>query len=232
MVALGDYTRVYDKIVAGGGTDVLNIRSSGSGVGPLAVLMDTYRVPVSQLANGVPVLQATDAALPTYHLSPVQKLYFGGEAVLDPFTGQAMLYAGGEDVRDIFTGELGQGRARQHAQARGRRRDAAHRGRPRLPRARRAADWLGGEAVVDELGNPVYNNATTPFRYGSGQVAIEDRRQRVYTSAAPVYFNYSGSAAHARLRARRAGPRDRDGLPGHADREPDRRPVLAVAARR
>ena len=40
--------------------------------------------------------------------------------------------------------------------------------------------WLGGEAVVDELGNPVYNNATTPFLHASGQAIVENRRQVVY----------------------------------------------------
>jgi len=41
----------------------------------------------SVTSQDLPVLQAVGSALATYHLSPVQKFFFGGEAVLDPFTG-------------------------------------------------------------------------------------------------------------------------------------------------
>ena len=180
QVALGNFTRVYDKIVPGGGTDVLNIHSSGSGVGDLAVLMDTYRVPVDELAGGVPVLRATGAALPSYHLSPVRKTYFGGEPVLDPFTGQQLTYAGGEPVVDLFTGQpvldpfdnpvLHQaGDLMLHVA-----------GEPVYHLRGEQQRWLGGEVVVDELGNPVYNNATTPFLHASGQAIVQNRRQVVY----------------------------------------------------
>jgi hypothetical protein len=192
-VALGNFTRVYDKVVPGGGTDVLNVRSSGSGVGPLAVLMDTYRVPVAQLAGGVPVLQATGDDLAGYHLNPVQRFFFGGEPVLDPFTGAPMTYAGGEDVVDLFTGRpvkdpFGQilkhqaGDPMLHVAG-----DPVYHVRGTEQR------WLGGEAVLDEQGNPVYNNATTPFLHASGQVIVESRRQAVYVPSAPAYFTYSGS---------------------------------------
>ena len=180
QVALGNFTRVFDKIVAGGGTDVLNIRSTGSGVGDLSVLMDTYRVPVSELAGGVPVLHATGSALPTYHLAPVRKFHFGGEPVLDPFSGKPLTYSGGEDVLDLFTGQpvrdpFGQITKRQagdpmlHIAG-----DPVYHVRGEVQR------WLGGEAVTDELGNPVFNNATTPFQRASGQAIVENRRQVVY----------------------------------------------------
>ncbi len=235
QVALGNFTRVYDKIVAGGGTDVLNIHSSGSGVGDLAVLMDTYRVPVDQLAGGVPVLQATGAALPGYHLNPFRKTYFGGEPVLDPFTGQQLFYAGGEPVLDLFTGEpvldpfdnpvLHQANDPMLHIA----------GEPVYHLRGEQQRWLGGEAVVDELGNPVYNNATTPFLHASGQAIVENRRQVVYDlvdrngdkkpADSALYeprtlTASTGHAGRARLQPgrRRQGLRHR--LPGHADREP------------
>ena len=195
QIALGAFTRVHDEIVAaGGGTDVLNVHSSGSGVGPLDVLMDTYRVPVTQLSGGVPVLTATGGALTGYHLSPTPKVYFGGERVLDPFTGLPMSYLGGEPVLDLFTGAavldpFGQpvlhvaGDPMLHIA-----------GEPVVQTRGAQQTWLGGEAVVDELGNPVYNNATTPFLHSPGQAIVENRGTVLYTPGTPQVFTYAGAA--------------------------------------
>ena len=197
QVALIDFTRVFDKITpTGGGNDVLNVFSSGAGVGDLAVLMDTYRVPVSELSNGAPVLTQSDddvEAFMAYHLSPTVKEYFGGEPVLDPFTGAQLSYEGGEPVFDLFTGEQlfdALGRALEQAPNA----PMLHIKGDRVVAVRGAIQtWLGGEMVLDELGNEVWNSADVPFLHAPGQAKVETRGGRAYTPGAPQFFIYDGS---------------------------------------
>ena len=158
------------------GQDTLAIDNTGSS-GDVSATLDTYQVPVDQLAAGLPVLHG--AGLPGYYQSPDAQTYFGGEPVIDPLTGLQLTYAGGEPVRDLFTGAVvtdPSGNPLLHAA-----------GDPMLHIAgdpvvqQRGTDvrYLGGEQVYDEQGNPVYTGST-PFTYGAGTPQISDRGQQVY----------------------------------------------------
>src|SRR5262249_36387708 len=132
---------------------------------------------------GLPILQGT--GLPAYYLSPDAKTYFGGEPVLDPFSGMQLTYQGGEPVRDLFTGDVvtagdvvtdpfgapllhAAGDPMLHIQGE----PVVHvRGEKQL--------YLGGEPVFDENGNPVYTG-TAPFTHSADQGVIQDRGQTVY----------------------------------------------------
>ena len=137
--ALMPFTRVFDEIAQGaGGNDVLNVVNTGDGANT-DVVLGTYRIPVALLSGGRPVIFGDDPVNP-YYLNPLfapQRVYFGGEAVIDPFTGEQMRYKGGEFKRDLFTGAIlrdPNGVELEHADGRP---DAAHRGRAgRLPARR------------------------------------------------------------------------------------------------
>ena len=171
------FVRVSDHIVAAGaGNDTLNIVSSGVAA-DLTATLDTYRVPVSQLTDGVPVLHG--AGLASYFTHPDQEFYFGGEPVLDPFTGAPLLYTTEADVRDLFTGAVLRdpfGVALKHAI-----------GDPMLHIAGEPVyhvngdyqTYIGGEQVRDEDGNLVFTGST-PFLHAPDQVQIHDRLDRVY----------------------------------------------------
>ena len=161
---------------AAAGQDTLTIDNTGSS-GDVSATLDTYQVPVAELAAGLPVLHG--AGLPAYYLSPDAKTYFGGEQVVDPLTGQPLTYAGGEPVRDLFTGAVltdPSGSPLLHAAGD----PMLHIAGDPVVQARGSnVRSLGGEQVYDEQGNPVYTGST-PFTYGAGTPAISDRGQQVY----------------------------------------------------
>ncbi len=55
------------------------------------------QIPILQLVNGQPVYDGGA-------LSPTAEYYFGGEPVVDPFTGQQLYYTGGQPVLNLLTG--------------------------------------------------------------------------------------------------------------------------------
>ncbi len=112
--------------------------------------------------------------------APDAKSYFGGEPVLDPFTGAPLLYQGGEPVLDLFTRQPLLGPTQV---------PVAHKaGDPVLhfagdPVVHQNGDnvrFLGGEQIVDENGHPVTNGDGSAFLALPGQGAIHNCRQPIY----------------------------------------------------
>ncbi|HKI91579.1 MAG TPA: hypothetical protein VJ986_04710, partial [Gaiellaceae bacterium] len=158
------------------GQDMLTIDNTGVS-SDVSATLDTYQVPVDQLAAGLPVLHGT--GLPTYYQHPDAKTYFGGEPVVDPLTGQPLTYSGGQPVRDLFTGAVltdPAGNPLLHAAGDPMLHIA---GDPVVQARGTNVRYLGGEQVYDEQGNPVYTGSA-PFTYGPGTPAISDRGQQVY----------------------------------------------------
>ncbi len=56
------------------------------------------QIPILQLVNGQPVYDGGA-------LSPTAEYYFGGEPVVDPFTGQQLYYSGGQPVLNLLSGQ-------------------------------------------------------------------------------------------------------------------------------
>ena len=158
------------------GHDTLNIVSTGSSSN-LTATLDTYTVPVDEISNGQPVLH--NDGLPGGTETKSAEVYFGGEPVIDPLTGAQLYYSGGEPVLDLFTGQEVKdpsGTVLTH-----------NAGDPMLhiagdpvvqPRGSNV-EFLGGEQVVDENGNPVYTG-NEPFTDLPGQAEIANRGQQVY----------------------------------------------------
>ena len=165
------------------GHDTLDIEASNTSGATTTV--ETYTVPVDQLSGGQPVLNS-DGLPNTY--SPTAKTYFGGEPVLDPLTGEQLYYSGGEPVLDVFTGQQVKdpnGTVLTHPTCT----DTVNHvgcdpmlhiaGDPVVQARGSVVDYLGGEQVFDENGNPVYTGSQ-PFTYSAGQAQIVDRGQTVY----------------------------------------------------
>ena len=117
-----------------------------------------------------------------YHLDPTPKEYFGGEPVLDPFTGAPMIYVGGEPVLRPLHRRSSFRRARPPARACAGRPDAA------TSRATRsspsAADRRRGSAASrssTSSATQVWNNAddAVPPRARPGE-GREPRRPRLH----------------------------------------------------
>ena len=162
------------------GHDVLNIVDTGTVAAPitsnLTANVSTYTIPVDQLAAGKPVLN--NDGLPSGTLNAAAKTYFGGEPVLDPLTGQQLSYMGGEPVVDLFTGQPVKdpnGVTLTHSAGDPMLHVA---GDPVVQQRGTVVDFLGGEQVYDEQGNPVYTGSQ-PFTDQAGQAAISDRNQTV-----------------------------------------------------
>ena len=189
------FVRIADVINSGyGGSDTLTIVSTGSST-DLNATLATYQIAVDQLSAGLPVLHGNDAlpsGVTSYYQHPTAAFYFGGEAVLDPFTGVQLTYAGGEPVRDLFTGAVLTdpfGVALVHAA-----------GDPMLHIAgepvvhQRGEDqlYVGGEPVFDETGNQVFTGLQ-PFTHDADQGVIQNRRSTVYdliqANGSPVAIN-------------------------------------------
>ena len=157
------------------GHDILNVVDTGA-TGDLTATIQNYTVPVDELSNGQPVLNS-DGLPNTY--APAAKVYFGGEPVIDPLTGLVMTYAGGEPVLDLFTHQPVKdpnGVVLTHAAGD----PMLHlAGDPVVEQRGSVVDYLGGEQVFDENGNPVYTGST-PFTDSAGQAAISDRGQQIY----------------------------------------------------
>ncbi len=90
------WTILTDSQVTQQGTNTLTI-DDASEPNSVTGSLDVTQIPVNQLVNGQPVYDGGAA-------SPVQKFYYGGEPVLDPFTGQPLHYSGGEPVLNLLTG--------------------------------------------------------------------------------------------------------------------------------
>ena len=175
------FVRTADVINGGyGGSDSLTIISTGSST-DLNATLATYQIAVDQLSAGLPVLHGNDPipAGTSYYQHATAQVYFGGEAVLDPFTGVALTYAGGEPVFDLFSHAPVLdpfGVQLLHAA-----------GDPMLHSAgepvvhQRGEDqlYLGGEPVFDETGNPVYTGLQL-FTHDAEQAKIQNRRSTVY----------------------------------------------------
>ncbi len=109
---------------------------------------------VTQVAGQTIIGQSTNH---TGADAPQAKTYFGGEPVIDPYTLRPLTYTGGQPVFDLFTGQPlfdPFGNLLRH--------------RPGDPMLHLKGDpvvqldgapqyFLGGEVVLDELGNPVTN---------------------------------------------------------------------------
>ena len=173
------FVRTADVIQGGyGGSDSLTIISTGSST-DLNATLATYQIAVDQLAAGLPVLHGSDplpVGVTSYYQHPTAQVYFGGEAVLDPFTGAQLTYSGGEPVFDLFSHNPVVdpfGVQLVHAA-----------GDPMLHFAGdpvvhvRGEDqlYLGGEPVFDEQGNPVYTGLQ-PFTHDADQAQIQNRAQ-------------------------------------------------------
>ena len=169
-----------------GGSDSLTIISTGS-THDLNATLSTYQVPVDNLVAGKPVLYG--AGLPNYNQSPTAETYFGGEAVLDPFTGQQLTYTCDSNapddasnpcvVRDLFSRDIVYDPFQVPL--------LHHDGDPMFhiagdPIVHQRGDdtlYLGGEPVFDENGNQVFTGSD-PFLHSADQGEIQDRRTTVY----------------------------------------------------
>src|SRR5262249_37323433 len=111
--------------------------------------------------------------------------YFGGERVVDPFTGDALNWKGGEKIADLFHRNADgspiyltdpEGHFLLHAKD-----DPMLHivGDPVVHLRGEVQTYLGGEAVTDEQGNPVYTGSS-PFLHVPDQGKIQDRLQQVY----------------------------------------------------
>ena len=114
--------------------------------------------------------------------------YFGGEPVIDPLAGAQLYYSGGEPVLDVFTGQPVKdpnGITLTHPTCT----DTIHHvgcdpmlhiaGDPVVEARGSVVDFLGGEQVFDENGDPVYTGSQ-PFTYEAGTAEIVNRGQTVY----------------------------------------------------
>jgi hypothetical protein len=187
VTELRPFVRVTDTVVAGGGTDVLNVVTSLAGfTGDLTATLDTYYIPVTQLQDGLPVLHG-GSSMETYYQSPHRRYFFGGEPVIDPLTLRPLLHAAGDPVRalfddpahgisagDILKNPFGENLVHEQDDP------MLHiAGDPVVHLRGEVQHYLGGEVVFDERGDQVFTGAT-PFLHGPGQVVISDRRERVY----------------------------------------------------
>jgi hypothetical protein len=174
---LKDFVRTADVITdVTSGSDTLRILTPGSTSG-LTATVDTVSIPVTQLAAGLPVLYGGA----TYLANPHAQTYFGGEAVVDPFTGLPLTWQTNAPVEDLFhrgvilTEPDGVTPLRHQIGD-----PMLHvAGDPVVHVRGEIQTYLGGEAVVDENGNPVYNGSSK-FLHLADQGKITNRGQQVY----------------------------------------------------
>ena len=160
------WTTLTDTQVTETGTNTLTLDDSAD---PNATTgsLDVTQIPVNQLVDGQPVYDGGAA-------SPVQEFYYGGEPVIDPFTGQPMDYSGGEPVLNLLTGQPEYGPTGQRL--------VHKKGDPMLhvagdPVVHTNGDtvvYLGGELARDANGNlvptaPAMTGSPTPDLFAPAQ---------------------------------------------------------------
>ena len=79
------------------GTNSLTLDDSGD-TNNVTGTVSTTQIPINQLKNGQPVYDGGA-------MSPTAEYYFGGEPVIDPFTGNTLTYSGGQPVLNLLTGQ-------------------------------------------------------------------------------------------------------------------------------
>ncbi len=172
--------------VALSGHDSLDIEATSTSSATTTV--ESFTVPVDQLSAGQPVMYTVNSDGLRAAVPGTAQTYFGGEPVVDPLTGKQLYYSGGEPVLDVFTGQPVKdpnGITLTHPTCT----DTVNHvgcdpmlhiaGEPVVQARGSVVDYLGGEQVFDENGNPVYTGSQ-PFTYEAGTAEIVNRGQTVY----------------------------------------------------
>ncbi|HVP75745.1 MAG TPA: hypothetical protein VMS63_06970, partial [Gaiellaceae bacterium] len=172
--------------VALAGHDSLDIEATSTSSATTTV--ESFTVPVDQLSAGQPVMYTVNSGGLRAAVPGTAQTYFGGEPVVDPLTGAQLYYSGGEPVLDVFTGQPVKdpnGTTLTHPTCT----DTLHHvgcdpmlhiaGDPVVEARGSVVDFLGGEQVFDENGNPVYTGSQ-PFTYQPGTAEIVNRGQTVH----------------------------------------------------
>ena len=198
-------TRVAPQLLTGGTSVRYMITGTFAAAGAVTVTFTRGRWSVVPATGGSQVVDSGAAVTTTigeiggnqaflttgsYFTIASKQYYFGGEPVLDPFTGVALEYAGGEAVRDLFTGAVLRdpfGNVIRHVAGDPMLHIA---GEPVYRIRGQVVEYLGGEATFDEKGNQVFTGST-PFLHEPGQAQIFDRGERAYDFLATVSSPFS-----------------------------------------